>query len=304
MRWLENFSMSWRKPFGRSTRHQAGWTALLLLAGCLACSGPRQTVPVIDTAQDTQTMQDAQDTQDAAPQEVTDTGPSEVGDATDQPVSESTPTVPTIAYAIQVGAFSTAQRASAYAVQLQGRGLDTYYVIDDDGLFKVRFGRFGTHEKAVRQGDLLKAEGAIDSFFIVEPLPDQHHPHPTVVLRDTLVTTARRFLGTPYQWGASAPEKGFDCSGLTMTVYRLNGLDLPRTALAQFHSGTAVEKQQVQVGDLLFFDISRNGRADHVGIYCGESRFIHAPGQGKTVRTASLANRYFVKRYMGARRYF
>ena len=276
--------------------------SLLLLAGCLACSGPRQNVPVIDTA-----LPDTSDSaqKNAAPQDEVDTAPSEGGDATAaQSVSEPTPTVPTIAYAIQVGAFSTAQRAAAFAVQLQGRGLDTYYIIDADGMFKVRFGRFDTHEKAVRQGDQLKAEGAIDSFFIVEPLPDQHHPQPAVVLRNTLVTTAHRFLGTPYQWGAASPEKGFDCSGLTMTVYRLNGLDLPRTAYAQFHSGTAVEKQQVQVGDLLFFDISRNGRADHVGIYCGESRFIHAPGQGKTVRTASLANRYFVRRYIGARRYF
>ena len=290
-------------PLGRITSFAAAWmVVVLLLAGCLACSGPEQSIPAIDT-----TLPDTSDSaqQNPVPQVEAETTPSEGGEATAaQSVSEPSPTVPTIAYAIQVGAFSTAQRAAAYAVQLQGSGLDTYYIIDADGMYKVRFGRFDSHEKAVRQGDRLKAEGAIGGFFIVEPLSDQHHPHPEVDLRDTLVTTARRFLGTPYQWGAAAPEKGFDCSGLTMTVYRLNGLDLPRTAHAQFHSGTAVEKKQVRIGDLLFFDISRNGRADHVGIYCGDNRFIHAPGPGKTVRTSMLTNRYFVRRYVGARRYF
>jgi cell wall-associated NlpC family hydrolase len=89
-----------------------------------------------------------------------------------------------------------------------------------------------------------------------------------------------------------------------MTVYRLNGLDLPRTAASQFRVGTPVRRRSLQRGDLVFFETGRRGRISHVGIYSGEGRFIHAPGRGKRIGSASLSSTYFASRFAGARRYF
>ena len=89
-----------------------------------------------------------------------------------------------------------------------------------------------------------------------------------------------------------------------MTVYRLNGLELPRSARAQFGAGTPVSRSAARQGDLVFFATGRGGRVSHVGIYTGGGEFIHAPGRGKTIRTASLDSAYFRARYKGARRYF
>jgi cell wall-associated NlpC family hydrolase len=89
-----------------------------------------------------------------------------------------------------------------------------------------------------------------------------------------------------------------------MTVYRLNGLELPRRAIAQYRTGEPVARQSLREGDLVFFATGRRGQVSHVGIYAGQGKFIHAPGRGKSIRTASLDNGYFRSRYKGARRYF
>jgi cell wall-associated NlpC family hydrolase len=89
-----------------------------------------------------------------------------------------------------------------------------------------------------------------------------------------------------------------------MTVYRLNGLDLPRHSTAQFQAGRPIERAALSMGDLVFFATGTRRRVSHVGIYIGHDHFIHAPGRGKTIRISSLSNTYFNDRYMGARRYF
>jgi hypothetical protein len=220
---------------------------------------------------------------------------------TDRPAVEST--LPGIAFTIQVGAFSTTERAANYADQLAGYGLDTYYFIDTDGLCKVRFERFETKAAARRRAIDLQTRGVIDVFYIARPGPSGRHPDARENLQDGLVQTARRFIGTPYRWGGESARSGFDCSGLTMTVYRLNGLELPRNSRAQFRTGRPVSRDALQRGDLVFFATGRRGRVSHVGLYSGHGKFIHAPGRGKTIRTASLSNGYFKARYAGARRY-
>ncbi len=212
--------------------------------------------------------------------------------------------LPTIQYTIQVGAFSTAERAAAYAAGLMQQGLDAYYFIDADGLCKVRFERFDTREGARRRASELQARGWIDDFFIAEPVPRKHQVDPQAGLRKNIVQTAGRFIGTPYRWGGESAQKGFDCSGLTMTVYRLNGLELPRNTRDQFRAGTPVQRSALQEGDLVFFATDGKRRVSHVGVYSGGGRFIHAPGQGKRIRIASLSNGYFNRRYVGSRRYF
>ena len=211
--------------------------------------------------------------------------------------------LPAIVFTIQVGAFSTTERAADYADLLASHGLDTYYFIDTDGLCKVRFERFDTKEAARRRARELAARGLIDAFYIVRPRSHGRTVEARAMHQENLVETALRFIGTPYRWGGASARSGFDCSGLTMTVYRLNGLELPRNSRSQFRSGRSVARDALQKGDLVFFATGRRGRVSHVGLYSGGGQFIHAPGKGKTIRTASLSNGYFERRYVGARRY-
>lgn len=95
-----------------------------------------------------------------------------------------------------------------------------------------------------------------------------------------LIRTAQEFTGFPYVWGG-ASTKGFDCSGFTKTVFKLNGIDLPRDANMQAKVGKPVvidsEHKNLQVGDLLFFGRSPD-KITHVGMYIGNQKFIHSDG--------------------------
>lgn len=215
----------------------------------------------------------------------------------------SNASLPVIAYTIQVGAFSTPDRAADYADRLSAFGLDTYYFIDTDGLCKVRFERFDSRAAARQRARSLQARGLIEAFYIVQPDPSGRPAAAQAIRQESLVQTAYRFIGTPYRWGGASAHSGFDCSGLTMTIYRLNGLELPRNSRAQYQRGRPVPQEELQKGDLVFFATGRRGRVSHVGIYSGGGQFIHAPGKGKTIRTASLSNAYFRNRFAGARRY-
>jgi len=88
-----------------------------------------------------------------------------------------------------------------------------------------------------------------------------------------------------------------------MTVYHLNGLDLPRSSKEQFRVGVPVSRGRLLRGDLVFFSTSGGATISHVGIYAGKNRFIHAPGRGKQIRIESLSKRYYKSRYAGARTY-
>jgi cell wall-associated NlpC family hydrolase len=184
--------------------------------------------------------------------------------------------------------------------------LDAYYFIDDDGFNKVRFGRHRDKASARQRALELQAQGIVDSFYIVAPgeTTRRHKRDPQATLRDGLVRTAKRYIGTPYRWGGESARTGFDCSGLTMTVYRLNGLNLPRSSRAQFDAGTPISRRALQKGDLVFFYTGRKGRVSHVGIYTGGGNFIHAPKRGKSIRISAMSSDYYRKRFMGARRYF
>src|SRR3989339_869787 len=120
--------------------------------------------------------------------------------------------------------------------------------------------------------------------------------------REALVRFAQSFLGVPYLWGGASVETGFDCSGLTMTVYQLNGFDLPRTSREQFAVGNPVDRSSLEKGDLLFFSRG-GGKVSHVGIYAGNGRFIHAAGRGKRIRMDILSKGQYSRIYFGARSY-
>lgn len=122
-------------------------------------------------------------------------------------------------------------------------------------------------------------------------------------LRQMLVKTAEGFMGTPYRWGRESASTGFDCSGLVMAVYKMNGFNLPRNSKAQFELGKPIAREELRPGDLVFFSTKGGGEVSHVGIYTGSQRFIHAPKPGEPIRLASLDNGYFEGRYLGARSY-
>ena len=111
-----------------------------------------------------------------------------------------------------------------------------------------------------------------------------------------ILETAYTKLGSPYVWGATGPNS-FDCSGFTSWVYRQHGISLSRTAQSQSQGGTAVERSDLQPGDLVFFG-SSSGRITHVGIYVGDGKMVHSPQTGDVVKISPLQ-----KNYVCARRY-
>jgi peptidoglycan DL-endopeptidase CwlO len=130
-----------------------------------------------------------------------------------------------------------------------------------------------------------------------DPTATTTTPAPPVTLpagHPDAATIALKYLGVPYVWGGESP-KGFDCSGLVAYVYAQLGITLPHYAAAQYQLGVAVPRDQLQPGDLVFFD-----SLDHVGIYIGDGQFVHAPHTGDVVKITSLAD--YGPGYVGARR--
>ena len=209
-------------------------------------------------------------------------------------------------YSIQVGAFTSLDNAVRLEQALEGRGIDAYYFRHESGLYKVRFGNYATYQPARDEAESLQSQGLIDKFFIVFPedyAAARIQQSGSGDLRAELVRTAKRFLGTPYRWGGTTVENGFDCSGLTMVSYRLNGLNLPRVSRNQFQAGRWVAKKDLRPGDLVFFATRGGKRVTHVGMFIGDGKFIHAPRTGKNVRIEKLSNSFFAKTYMGGRTY-
>ena len=119
---------------------------------------------------------------------------------------------------------------------------------------------------------------------------------------DKLVSLAKSKLGCKYVWGATGPNQ-FDCSGLTYWCHKQIGISIPRTSLAQSKSGKAVNKSDLQPGDLIFWKTT-SAEVGHVGMYVGNNQFIHAPNKSKPVKYDSLDNSYYKSRYVRARRYY
>lgn len=120
---------------------------------------------------------------------------------------------------------------------------------------------------------------------------------------NTLYEVANDKLGKKYAFGAAGPDS-FDCSGFTMYVYKnALGIDLPHSSKSQSTKGTSVSKDELQLGDLVFFDTDNDGEVSHVGMYIGDEKFIHASsGKKYKVTISSLDEGFYQKGYMGARR--
>jgi hypothetical protein len=210
-----------------------------------------------------------------------------------------------LGYSVQVGAFAVEANAQKLASSLAALGLDAFYFPNGSGLYKVRFGDFPSRADADREAHGLVARSLIGGYFVIAP--GEHAVlvpgRPGRSIRDRLAAAAKSFVGAEYAWGGTTARGGFDCSGLVRAVYQLNGLDLPRSVADQYRTGTAVPKDRLEKGDLVFFSSSPGGERSHVGIYVGGDAFIHAPGRGKKVRQESLARGYFRENFCGGRAY-
>jgi NlpC/P60 family len=117
-----------------------------------------------------------------------------------------------------------------------------------------------------------------------------------------LVVDAMGFLGVPYKRGGNTAETGFDCSGFVRAIYEQSvGLLLPRRAEQQAAATQRIDKNELQPGDLVFFNTLRRAFS-HVGIYVGDGKFIHSPKPGAEVRVESMGVSYWSSRFDGARR--
>jgi cell wall-associated NlpC family hydrolase len=117
-----------------------------------------------------------------------------------------------------------------------------------------------------------------------------------------VLVNALSLTGIKYARGGNTPETGFDCSGFVRYVFKqAASLTLPHSALAISQIGKTVPKNDLQPGDLVFFNTMRN-TFSHVGIYLGNNRFIHSPSAGGKVRVENMQDGYWSTRFSGAQR--
>jgi cell wall-associated NlpC family hydrolase len=119
---------------------------------------------------------------------------------------------------------------------------------------------------------------------------------------EELAAYALALRGARYRYGGATPD-GFDCSGLVFYAHRRLGLTVPRTSRDQADAAQSVKPRKLRRGDLVFFKIG-SSRVNHVGIYVGKHRFVHAPGKGKPVTIDSLDDEYYAETFASAGRFW
>lgn len=112
-----------------------------------------------------------------------------------------------------------------------------------------------------------------------------------------------QYLGRPYKWGGATPETDFDCSGLLQWGFKQFGISIPRVTYDQIGAGASVAMKDLQVGDAVFFDTSSTAGPDHVGIYIGNGKMLHAPKTGDVVKISDMTGDYYSSTFMGGRRF-
>ena len=112
---------------------------------------------------------------------------------------------------------------------------------------------------------------------------------------DKVIEFAKTLLGKPYVWGSEGPSS-FDCSGYTQYVFKKSvGINLPRVSKDQAKFGKSVSKNDLQKGDLIAFDMegANNGQVNHIGIYMGDKKIIHASSTKKKVLISDMTDYYY-----------
>ncbi len=159
--------------------------------------------------------------------------------------------------------------------------------------------RYNVDVNAIRQANNLASDslsiGQILKIPMLQPAPSTN-PGASTDLR----STAERYLGVTYRYGGQSND-GLDCSGFVVIVFNELGIKVPRTSAQQFTFGQPVERTDLQLGDLVFFNTTGQG-VSHVGIYLSEGEFIHAASNPGRVIKSKLIEPYYAQRYLGARR--
>lgn len=133
-------------------------------------------------------------------------------------------------------------------------------------------------------------------------VPEEDDPDAALTLGEQIVAVARTAIGKPYLKGGAGPD-GFETSGLISYCFKACGVSVPRRTSAQFAHGEAVEKENLQPGDVVFFYMETPGSADYMGIYTGENTFITVSSSANAVIERKLNSSYYKEHYVDARRY-
>lgn len=180
-----------------------------------------------------------------------------------------------------------------------------YYVKSGDNLWKIARDNNTTVNNLMVFNNLASEALFIGQEILIPALtareiPDSPSRAGSYINGDRVIQAAAQHLGTPYRYGGSGPG-GFDCSGFVKYIFNKFDLNLNRTAASQYSHGVAVTKEELQIGDLVFFASGKS--IDHVGIYSGDGNFIHSssPRSGGVIYS-SLSESYYARTYVGAKR--
>lgn len=119
---------------------------------------------------------------------------------------------------------------------------------------------------------------------------------------EAIADFALSLRGTPYRYGGASRD-GFDCSGLVFYTHRNFGVAVPRTSRDQANQAPSIARRKLRRGDLVFFRIGSR-KVNHVGVYIGDDRFVHAPGSGKPVTVNSLDDEFYARKFVAAGRFW
>ena len=189
------------------------------------------------------------------------------------------------------------------------------YIIEElDGWYKIRIGEEIGYvssqyisdtrtEETTSRGSSGRGDSVtpIDSTTGTTETSEEPVSNTTGTTGEEVVAYAKQFLGYKYVSGGASPS-GFDCSGFTSYVYKHFGISINRTSKDQIKNGVAVDRSNLQLGDLVVFNGESNKTIGHVGIYVGGGGFIHASNPKGGVKIDSLSSSYYNPRYVGARR--
>lgn len=189
------------------------------------------------------------------------------------------------------------------------------YIIEElDGWYKIKIGeqigyvssQYISDTKTKETTSRGTSANRIDSVTPVETTTEETTSETTTAntsgtTGEEVVAYAKQFLGYKYVAGGASPS-GFDCSGFTLYVYKHFGITINRTSSDQIKNGVAVDRSNLQLGDLVIFNGESNKTIGHVGIYVGGGSFIHASNPKGGVKIDSLSSSYYNPRYVGARR--
>jgi cell wall-associated NlpC family hydrolase len=190
-------------------------------------------------------------------------------------------------------------------VNLKHKGSYPYKVKNGDTIASVA-SRYHITIKKLESSNHLKHKKRLKVGSILQ-IPDQTIKLSTLLdrIKDAgpMLKEAKEHLGKIYVWGAVGP-KTFDCSGFTSYVCRKNGIKIPRTSLRQGEVGIKIARKELKEGDLIFFDTSKEKRGyiNHVGIYLGDDKFIHASSASNKVVISSLNQSFYKARFKWGRR--